>query len=100
MPLEILEVNFDCAGFAEPQRVLVATALWFWRRAHFRTSWSLFVAGAREISWFGGPKSTFRDRCKGSERLTSKCRFCGRRSTLDMVVIFNALYFRDRWSEV
>ena len=27
-----------------------------------------FVAGARETSCFGGPKSTFCDRCKGSVR--------------------------------
>ena len=46
MPLEILEVHFDCAG---PQRrVLLTTALSLWRRAHFRTWWSLFVAGAVE----------------------------------------------------
>ena len=37
--------------------------------AHFRTWWPLFVAGARETSCFGGPKSTFRDRCERSERL-------------------------------
>ena len=36
--------------------------------AHFRAWWSLFVAGARETSCFGAPKSTFRDRRKpGSE---------------------------------
>ena len=50
-------------------RVLVATALSLWCRAHFRTWRSLFVAGAWETSCFGGPKSTFRDRRKGSERL-------------------------------
>ena len=39
-------------------------------RTHFRTWWSLFVASARETSrsCFGGPKSAFRDRRKGSER--------------------------------
>ena len=47
--------------------MLLATALSLWRRAHFGTWWSLFVAGARETSCFGAPKSTFRDRCKGSE---------------------------------
>ena len=36
-------------------------------RAHFGTWWSLFVTGARETSCFGAAKSTFRDRCKGSE---------------------------------
>ena len=51
------------------RRVLVATALSLCCRAHFRTWWSLCMAGARETSCFGGPKSTFRDRCKGSERL-------------------------------
>ena len=45
------------------RRVLLATALSLWRRAHSRAWWSLFVAGAR----VGGAKSTFRDRCKGSE---------------------------------
>ena len=48
--------------------MLVATAFSLWCCAHFRTWWSLFVAGARETSCFGGPKSTFRDRRKGSER--------------------------------
>ena len=38
----------------------------------------VFVASAEETSCFPGPKSTFRDRCKGSERFTSKCRFRGR----------------------
>ena len=60
---------------------------------------SLFVAGARETSCFGGPKSTFRDRCKGSEQITLKCTFRGRCSTLDMVVIVEELRFRDRCSE-
>ena len=48
--------------------MLVATALLLRRRMHFRTRWSLFVAGIRETACFGGPKSTFRDRRKGSER--------------------------------
>ena len=43
------------------RRVLVATALSLWCRAHFRTWWSLFMTGARETLCFGGPKSTFRD---------------------------------------
>ena len=51
-----------------PRRVLVATALSLWCCAHFRTWWPLFLAGARETSCFG-PKSTFSDRRKGSERL-------------------------------
>ena len=69
-------------------------------RVHFRTWWSLFVANGGEKSCFGGPKSTFRDRCKGSERLyLDACRFCGRRSTLDMVVIFETLCFRDKCNE-
>ena len=45
-----------------PWRVLVATALSLWCRAHFRTWWSLCVAGESETSCFGAPKSTFRDR--------------------------------------
>ena len=35
--------------------MLVATALSLWCGAHFRTWWSLFVAGTRETSCFGGP---------------------------------------------
>ena len=71
MPLEILEVHFDCAGSQNQcgRERVVETALSLWHRAHFQTWWSLFVAGARETSCFGAPKSTFRDRCKGSERL-------------------------------
>ena len=34
-----------------------------------RTLSMMIVAGARETSCFGGATSTFRDRCKGSERL-------------------------------
>ena len=44
------------------------------------------MAGARETSCFGGLKSTFRDRRKGSERFYFKMQiFRGARSTLDMV---------------
>ena len=50
-----------------PQWVLLATALSLFCRAHFGMWWSLFVAGARETSWLGAPKSTFRDRRKESE---------------------------------
>ena len=50
-------------------RVLPATPLSLWCCVHFRTWWSLFMAGTRDTSCFGGPKSTFRDRCKGWERL-------------------------------
>ena len=56
------------ANSAWPRRALVATALSLWFRAHFRTWWSLFLAGARETSRLG-PKSTFRDKCKGSEEM-------------------------------
>ena len=79
------------AKSAWARRVLLATALSLWCRAHFRTgghlSWQaqgkpramavqsrLFVTGARDRSGF-----------------TSKCRFRGKCSTLDMVVIFDAL---------
>ena len=62
MLLEILEVHFDCAG-SQNLFGRGGCFLSLWWRAHFRTWWSLFVAGAKE-----GPKSTFRDRCKGSER--------------------------------
>ena len=79
-------------------RVLLETALSLWCRAHFRTLWSLFVAGARETSRFGVPKSTFRDHfsCYGGLKSTfrDRCRFRGRRSTLDMVVhgLWGALF--------
>ena len=36
-------------------------------RSLFRVGVSGFVAGTRKTSYFGAPKSTFRDRCKGSE---------------------------------
>ena len=60
-------------------------------RAHFRTWWSLFVAGAREASCFGGPSRLFVTGARDRSGCTSKCRFRGRCSTLDMVVIFEAL---------
>ena len=54
--------------------MLLATVLSL-RRARFGTRWSLFVAGARETSCFGAPKSTFLDRCKGSELLYFEMQF-------------------------
>ena len=51
------------------------------------------MAGARETSCFGAPKSTFRD------NFTSRCSIRGRRSAVDMVVIVEELRFRDRCSE-
>ena len=71
MPLEVLEVHSlrRLAKSAWARRVLVATALSLWCRAHFRTWWSLFVAGAKKTSCFRAPKLIFRDECKGSERL-------------------------------
>ena len=54
---------------------------------------------ARETSCFGGPKPSFRDRCKGSERLYfEKQIFVAGAVLWDMVVIF-ALGFRDRCGE-
>ena len=102
MPLDIVNVHFDCAG----SQNLPAGGGCFWRLrsrcgavrilvygGHF--SWQvqekprvlvlqsrLFVTGARDRS------------C-----LTSKCNFRGRCSTLDMVVIVEELRFRDRCSE-
>ena len=58
-----------------PRRVLLTTALSLWCRAHFRTWWRLFVAGARETSCFGAPKSTCRDRRKGSELFYFEMQF-------------------------
>ena len=58
-----------------PRRALLTTALSLWCRVHFRTWWSLFVAGARETPFFRASKSTFRDRCKGSELLYFEMQF-------------------------
>ena len=78
MPLDIINVHFRLRRLAKsacPRRVLQATALSLWCRAHFGTWWSLFVAGAREASCFGAPTSTFRDRCKGSELFYFEMQF-------------------------
>ena len=94
MPLEILEVNFDGAssqnlgvryGCLLRLRSRCGAVLIFGHGAHF--PWQaqgkhrvlvvqsrLFLTGARDRSG-----------------VTSKWRFRGRRSTLDMVVIFDAL---------
>ena len=87
------------AKFAWPRRVLVATPLSLWCRAHFRTSWPLFVTGAGESSWFGGPKSTFRDRRKGSERFDFEMQISWQAQFGHDMVIFDALEFRDRCCE-
>ena len=63
------------AGSGWLRRVLLATVLSLWRRVHFGTWWSLFVAGARETSCLGASKSTFRDRCKGSELFYFEVQF-------------------------
>ena len=64
MLLEIVEMHFDCrvaksalgaVGASNDCALVVAPCA-------FRTWWSLFVAGARETSCFGAPKSTFCDR--------------------------------------
>ena len=54
------------------------------------------MTGARETSCFGAPKSTFRDRRKGSELFYLEMQFSW---PLDMVVIFEELRYRDRCSE-
>ena len=54
-----------------------------------------FVAGARETSCFGDPKSTFRE----NEMQFSWQVHAAACSTLDMVVIVEELRFRDRCSE-
>ena len=68
MPLEIVNVHFDCAGSLNlgvcggcfsRLRSRCGDVRIFARGGHF--SWQ--VQGKR------GPKSTFRDRCNGSERL-------------------------------
>ena len=51
MPLEIANVHFDCASslnLGVRGGCFLTTALSLWRHVHFRTWWSLFVAGARE----------------------------------------------------
>ena len=75
MPLEILEVHFDCAGSqnlgglaagaCRNCALVVVPCAFSVHGGHF--SWQAQVA--RETSCFGGPKPSFRDRCKGSERL-------------------------------
>ena len=67
MPLEILDVHFDCAGLQN----LVG-----WRgcssrlRSRCGAVRMVVTLDGRHTGnlVFGGPKSTFRDRCKGSER--------------------------------
>ena len=55
------------------------------------------MAGARETSCFGAPKSTFRDKCKGSELLYFEMQFSWQ--VQHVVVIVEELRFRDRCSE-
>ena len=66
MVLDIVHVHFDCVG---------SQNLGGWSVLHFRTRELLFVAGARETSCFGAPKSTFRDRCKESEMFDFEVQF-------------------------
>ena len=56
------------------------------------------MAGARETSCFGAPKSTFRDRHKVSELFYFEMQFSWQ-AQRDMVVIVEELRFRDRRSE-
>ena len=89
MPLDIVHVHFDCAGSRSrcgAARIFVHGGDLSWQaqgkpRVLVLQS-RLFVTGARDRSCF-----------------TSKCSFRGRRSTLDMVVIFEELRFPDRCSE-
>ena len=90
MPLEILEVHFDCARsqnldvcggcFSRLRsrcgavRILGHGGHFSWQALVLVVQSRLFVTGARDRS-----------------RLTSKCRFRGRCSTLDVVVVFEAL---------
>ena len=60
MPLEILEVHFDCAG------------------SQNLVGWRWCLSRLRSRCGFDGPKSTF---CESG--FTSKCRFRGKRSTLN-----------------
>ena len=78
MPLEILQVHFDCAG---SQNLLVRGAV------------RIFEHGGH-FSWQaqGKPRVfVVQNRLWDRSGLTSKCRFRGRCSTLDMAVIFEAL---------
>ena len=56
------------------------------------------MAGA---SCFGAPKSTFRDRCKGSNFFYFEVQFSWQvqHFAMDLVVIVEDLRFRDRCSE-
>ena len=102
MPLEILEVHFDCAGSQNlgvrggclsPLPSRCGAVRIFGQGSHFSSQTQgkpcvlgvhirLFVTCARDRSG-----------------VTSKCRLRGRRIVLDMVVIFDALSVRDRYSE-
>ena len=58
------------------------------------------MAGARESSCFGGPKSTFRDRCKGSELFYFEMQFSWQVQHFGHDHAFvEELRFRDRCSE-
>ena len=76
-----LSNSSKCISTAQARRIWVSAAgasndcARMWCRAHFRTWWSLFVAGAGETSCFGASKSTFRDRCKGSELFYFEMQF-------------------------
>ena len=93
MPLEILEVSrsaFRLRRLAESGRlpwVLLATTLSLWRRAHFRTWWSLFVAGAGEPRVLVLQSQLFVTGARNRSCFISQCSFRGRRSALDMLVL-------------
>ena len=69
MPLDIVNVHFDCAGSRNLRglRSRCGAVRIFAHSDHF--------SGARETSCFGAPKSTFHDRCKGSELLYFELQF-------------------------
>ena len=76
MPLKIVEVHFDCAG----SRNLGGGGEWVSRLRSRCVAVRIFAHGGH-FAW----------QVQGKPRgCTSKCRFRGRSSTLDMVVIFEA----------
>ena len=81
--------------------VLDGGALSLWCRAHFGTWRSLFVAGARETSGFGGLKSTFCERFRRSEQfdvdvqILWQAQYFGHGGLRHVLISWQAQYFVD-----
>ena len=73
------------------RRVLLATALSLWCHAHFRTWWSFSWQVTGKPRVFVVQSRLVVTGARDQSGLIWKCRFPGRYSTLDMVVIFDEL---------